>query len=93
MSVPPPVICCAARVCCDSDDEAREALATAIYENEREKRGAGSLSKEDATRTARFILDNFDLAPKGSLEKLIDAYRPLFHLAGRKHDYGHGGAA
>ncbi len=63
-----PVVCCILGVCCPPGSEKqREALASALQLSE-----SASVVAEARTY-ADYILDNFDLAPKGSLVELIAA--------------------
>ena len=65
--------CCILGVCCRSGSvEQREALAKALSEVLRD--APGGLGERSLERTfADYIIDNFDLAPQGSLEALKQA--------------------
>lgn len=63
-------VCCILAVCCPGgSDRQREALATALegaYQDHPDGIGARSVYRQHAD----WILDHFDLAPKGTLDPL-----------------------
>lgn len=84
------VLCCAAWVCCDEPDQVRKALAEALMSDLWDvKLGDGkattpaTLAMSHAEQIAGWVLDHFDLVPKGVGKVIADAYRPLFEHAAK----------
>lgn len=79
-----PRLCCAARICCDNPEAARRDLAAAMVEGlwgSNVKGGNRTLAESHAEHIAGWILDHFDLVPKGVGTMIATAYRPLFAAA------------
>ena len=77
-----PEQCCILRICCRTREESVAALATELtggltFLAEASKINGGGVAG-DTIAIAQFILDNFDLVPKGLGEAIVEAYADAF---------------